>query len=179
MPFRLARRRRGAGFPLSSPAHSTPVFSSSYANPVRMGVPLPPTQPAECVSLRLHWAVEGEVKAIGVGDGEALHVIGGNKRLLQHGDAEGKKFVEGGVRIGAAEVERGVAMRGDAGGVRRGRALAFVIRGVEHKSDAFAAQHAPVKVVALGALHDRGVADKLEAQHLAIEIHGCGHIKNL
>ena len=63
------------------------------------------------ISLCSNWALEGEVVAVGVGDGEAEHVVDGSAGLLQHGDVEGKKLVEGGVHVGAAEEERGVGRR--------------------------------------------------------------------
>ena len=67
----------------------------------------------------LHWALEGEVVAVGVGDGEAAHVVARNKGLFQNIDAEGKKKSVGGVHVGAAEIERSIAVRGEAGGIGR------------------------------------------------------------
>jgi|SRR5690242_19894530 len=99
--------------------------------------------------------------------------------FLQNVDAEGKKLVESAVHVGAAEEERGVRMRGETDSVGGGRALAFVVGSVEHEGVAAAAQHAPMEVVALGAMYDRRVADAFETEDATVELHGCGHIEDL
>lgn len=68
--------------------------------------------------LCLHWTLEAEVVVVGVGDGEALHVVDGNHGLLQHGNAEGKKMMEGRVHIGQPKnsaVSACAAMRAGSG----------------------------------------------------------------
>lgn len=77
--------------------------------------------------MRRYRPLKREVVAVGVGDREPAHVVHGGVGLLQNVDTERKKLIEGGVRVGAAEEERGVVVHGKARGVRRGRALAFVI----------------------------------------------------
>src|SRR5690349_14846768 len=134
---------------------------------------------AESGDLLHNRALEGEVVAVGVGDGEAAHVVLSRCGFLQNVDAEGKKLVESAVHIGAAEEERGVRMRGETDSVGGGRALAFVVGGVEHEGVAAAAQHAPMEVVALGAMDDRRVADAFETEDATVELHGCGHIEDL
>jgi len=130
-------------------------------------------------SFRGQGPLEGEVVAVGVGDGEAAHVVASDHGLLQNGHAEGKKLVEGGVHVGAAEEERGVGVCSDAGGIGSGRAFTFVISGVEHDPGVAAAQHAPMEVVALRATDDGRVADEFEAQDFVIELHGCRHVEDL
>jgi len=95
---------------------------------------------AESGDLLHSWALEGEVVAVGVGDGEAAHLVLSRYGLLQNVGAEGKELVEGCVHVGAAEEERGVGVRGEAGRVGRGRALAFVISSVKHDVVAASAQ---------------------------------------
>src|SRR5690242_1252359 len=56
---------------------------------------------AESGDLLHNRALEGEVVAVGVGDGEAAHVVLSRCGFLQNVDAEGKKLVESGVHVGA------------------------------------------------------------------------------
>lgn len=103
--------------------------------------------------------MKGEVVAVGVGEGEAAHVVLGGYGLFEDSNGAGKELVEGGVHVGAAEEERGVGVGGEAGCVGRGRAFAFVVSGVEHDGGAAAAQHAPMDQVKLPTSPQGDVAE--------------------
>jgi hypothetical protein len=124
-------------------------------------------------------AVDGDVVAVGIGDGEAGHAVLGYEGLFEDFGAVGDEVVEGGVHIGAVEVETDVAVGGDAGRIGGGRAAAFVVGSVEHDGAAVSAKHAPVEIVAIATAYDGGVGDEFEAEDLAIEIDGSGHVEHL
>src|SRR5436305_15291680 len=92
-------------------------------------------------SFRGQGPLEGEVVAVGVGDGEAAHVVARDHGLLQNGHAEGKKLVVGGVYVGAAEEERGDGVCSGSAGIGSRSAFTLVLSSVEPDLGVAAAQY--------------------------------------
>ena len=120
--------------------------------------------------------LEAEAEAVGVGDVKLLHAVVGNFGRV-HGDAFVEEVLVGGVDVGAAEVDAGVAMGCGAGGVGRLGTFAVVVGGVEHELCAFGAtEKTPAEFVGGTEI---GVADELEFEDVAVEVDGGWHVKDL
>jgi len=120
--------------------------------------------------------LEAEAEAVGVGDVKLLHAVVGNFGRV-HGDAFVEEVLVGGVDVGAAEVDAGVAMGCGAGGVGRLGTFAVVVGGVEHQFCALgAAEQTPAEFVGRA---EGCVFGDLEAEDVAVEADGGGHVEDL
>src|SRR5579871_4033113 len=126
--------------------------------------------------LRFCGPLEAEGEAVGIAEVELFHAVGGDGRLTD-GCAAAAEFFVGPLHVRTSEIQASILVRGGTSGVRNGRALVvrFVGR-VEHDLGGAELQPYPVKFVFAEL---RRIADDCEAENIAVEAQGGGHVVDL